>query len=455
MDLINNLLFTSRNSTAGITGKIFGPINPDFIDLPDLLPSPFLPDERGGYYAYNIEAIKEFCAVEDSDFIENSIQKHWADIINGRSYTDINPSLTNPPPDPGPTIYFSRFRTAPPAGNILEEGNLIPPYHLIYAYLVENTRSAQIFEKLLYLYTHDEKLNKATTAQDPNNRLAFQWMVNTENLFFKHLSSRSYRNVTSQFRVSPDATRRNAYFRMFGMDLAFGDMVSNGAVNFYKAEFNNQPFIILFEKFLTEIWQAYTNARNQMGPNTTDMFVIVDTAQKMQEMLMARRTTETNFNNYRYFNLSKEEYAAVVMMSWLYEVVSYDSPIVQFLRCNGNTPGERLINIGNKVGVPAHSKSEGLLDIAPPMNTLLRRIELGDYNVETEVRTIIESQTPTSSADDAQKRALGDLLLIINNWEKATGHRIKNAEAASITGSVRIHQNGVQQNGVKAQTVMN
>jgi hypothetical protein len=296
---------------------------------------------------------------------------------------------------------------------------------------------------------HDEKLNKATTSQ---NRLAFQWLINTENLFFKYLSNTSYRNVTSQFRQSPDGTRRNAYFRMFGMDLAFGDIISNGPVSFYKAEFSNQPFIILFEKFLTEIWLAYTNARNQVGANTTDMFIIVDTAQKIQEMLMARRTTETSFENYRYFNLSKEEYASVVMMSWLYEVVSYDSPIVNFLRCNGNTPGERLINIGNKVGLPAHSKSEGLLDIAPPMNTLLRRIEFGDYNVETEVRTIIESQTPASTATPAQKQALNDLLLIINNWEKATGHKIKNPES-NITGSVRIQQQGA--NGVKAQPVMN
>lgn len=441
MDLINNLIFTARNNTsAPDSATIFPPINPDFVDLPGLLPSPFLPDNRGNYFAYNVDVIQEFSALEDSDFIDDAIQKHWADMVNGRSYTSPNPPANNPPLSPDPTIYFSRFRAVPPSGQRLEKGNLIPPYHLIYAYLVENTRSTQIFERLIYLYMHDEKLNKATPAQDPNIRRAFQWMVNTENLFFKYLSNASYRNVTSQLRQSPDATRRNAYYRMFGMDLAFGDNTSNTPVSFYKSEFNNQPFIILFEKFLTEIWQAYTNARNQVGPNTTDMFIIVDTAQKIQEMLMARRTTETTFNNYRFFNLSKEEYASVVMMAWLFEAVSYDSPIVNFLRCNGNTPGERLINIGNKVGLPAHNKSEGLLDIAPPMNTLLRRIEFGDYNAEDEARTIIESQTPASTATAAQKQALNDLLLIINNWEKATGHRIKNPEA-TLNGTARVQRN--------------
>jgi len=159
---------------------------------------------------------------------------------------------------------------------------------------------------------------------------------------------------------------------------------------------------------------------------------------------MARRSTELNFDNYRYFNLSREEYAAVVAACWFYQAVSYDSPIVQFLRCNGNSPGERIINIGNKVGLPAHSKSEGLLDIAPPMNTLLRLIELGDYNPEqeTHVQTIIEAEKNGLGPDNPDRMALSDLLLIINNWEKATGHRIKNPDTAGIAGTVKIHPNG-------------
>ena len=450
MDVINNLLFTARNTTyeppkpaePANAFKVFGPVNPDFINILPELPSPFIPIDRGTYFSYNIDSIQEFSAVDDSSFIEDSIQKHWADIVNGRSYSNQQPQ--NPPMPGDTTINYSRFRSVPVAGDRLEKGNLIPPYHLIYAYLVENTRCVQIFEKLLFMYMHDEKLNKATTAQ-VQNRLAFQWMVNTENLFYKYLPNTSYRNIASDIRQSADATRRHAYFRMFGMDLAFGDAVSNNPVSYYKAEYNNQPFILLFEKFLTEIWQAYTNASNTSGANTTDMFVIVDTAQKIQEMLMSRRTTDTTFNNYRYFNLSREEFASVVMMSWLYEVVSYDSPIVNFLRCNGNTPGERLINIGNRVGLPAHSKSEGLLDIAPPMNTLLRRIELGDYspNNEAAVTTIIKSQKDNLPQTDPSRQALNDLLLIINNWEKATGHKIKNPEA-NVSGTVKVQQNGMK-----------
>jgi len=424
MDLINNLVFTALNKVG-----TFGPLNQNFFPTPPALTGPPQPANLGGVVAYNIAVIEEFCGLDDPGVIEDAIEKHWADMVIRQNYTDAGGNVV--------TTFIG-------AG-----GQRIPPYHLIYAYLVENTRAAQIFEKLVFLYLHDEKLRKATTP----NKLAFQWIINTENLFFKHLANNSYRNIASNIRSSIDATRRNAYYRLLGMDLAFGDAASNAPVPFVKAEFNNQPFIILFEKFLTEIWMAYTNARNQVGANTTDMFSIVDTAQKIQEMLMSRRTTDSDFTNYRYFNLSKEEYASVVMMSWFYEAVSYDSPVVEFLRCNGNTPGERLINIGNKVGLPAHSKSEGLLDIAPVMNTLLRRIELGDYNLpnETNVRRIIEAQSPalTPAAQPDELQALSDLLSIINNWEKATGHRIKNPEA-NITGTVK-----VQQNGIKLPPVMN
>lgn len=430
MDLINNLAFTALNKVGN-----FDALLPNFFD-PNPIFSGQVPTFRDNFFAYNFNVIEEFCASDDPDFLEDAIEKHWADMVTGRNYTD---GIVG-----GKT--FSFFSKPNPAGNppII----LLPPYHMVYAYLVENTRAAQIFERLLYLYMQDEKLNKATTSQDPQNRLAFQWIINTENLFFKYLSNTSYRNLTSQVRQSPDNTRRNAYYRMFGMDLAFGDITSNTPLNYYKADFNNQPFIILFEKFLTEIWQAYMNARNQVGPNTTDLFIIVDTAQKIQEMLMSRRTTETTFFNYRYFNLSREEYASVVMMSWLYEVLSYDSPIVNFLRCNGNTPGERLINIGNKVGLPAHNKSEGLLDIAPPMNTLLRRIEFGDFNQpnQAQVISIIESQIPGSTSPPEDQAALKDLLLIINNWEKATGHRIKNPEA-NINAGVRVQRPMSPSNG--------
>lgn len=418
MDLINNLIFAALNKTVKVTGgtpEEYPELSLRFIRNPfNPKPSP-VPSPEGDYFYYEIvPVVQKFCSIEDSEFIEDAIQKHWSDFVDQRDYA------LDPPTNSKVVSYFK-----------------YPPYHLIYAYLVENTRIAQIMEKLIYLYVHDEKLTKATTSDTSQ---AFQWIVNTENLFFKSLRNTSYRNVTSQVRSSQDAIRRNAYFRMFGMDLAFGDPVSNAPVNFHKAEHNNQPFILLFEKFISEIWQAYINVNNTSGQNTTDLSEIADTANKLEELLMSRRTSIKTFTEYRYWNLSREEYASVVMMSWFYEAISYDSPLVKFLRCNATTPGERLINIGNKVGIPAHSKSEGLLQIAPPMNTLLRRIELGEYSVDANVKEIVESQKNIPNKNDPRRLALDDLLLIINNWEKATGHKIK-TQGASLNGTVRVDQN--------------
>lgn len=416
MDIINNILFSAKNntSTPQLTTKFF--------PLPNLV-SNGDPVNRGTFYSYDLNVLNDFMTMDEVGYIDDAIQKHWADMVSLKNYIS------------GGNI-VSVFENG--IGGVIHR---IPPYHLIYAYLVENTRAPQIFQKLIEIYTQDEKLTKAT-----GNPIAFQWILNTENLFYKNLSNKSLRNISSQARTSSDEMRRNAYFRMFGMDLAFGDTQDN-PINYTKAQFNNSPFIILFEKLLREIWQGYMNANNAIGPNSTDMFAIADAASKIQEMLMSRRTTETTFENYRYFNLSKEEYASFVMMAWFYEVISYDSPLIEFLRCNGNTPGERLINIGNKVGIQAHSKSEGLLDIAGPMNTFLRRIELGEYNDQVAVRRIILSQSPVLNplGTAAEVAALNDILSIINNWEKATGHQIKNPEA-NISGSVTIQQN----NGIRA-----
>ncbi len=425
MDIINNLVFTSLNQVNGFNG-----LNPTYSLFPQVLLSNPDPINQGGFYAYDINVIEAFTSLDEPSLIDQAIQKHWADMVYGRNYADQTNTIV------------TAFRI---------NNELVPPYHLIYAYLVENTRVVQIMEKLLVLYQHDEKLQKATTA---DNRLAFQWIMNTEHLFFKYLSGFSFWNINSKIQSDAEAARRNAYFRLFGMDLAFGHMQSNAVVDYYKAEFNNQGFIVLFERFLSEIWQAYANAKNAVGPNSTDLYSICDTAQKMQEMLMSRRTTEISFENYRYFNLSRMEYASVMMMSWFYQVISYDSPLVQFMRCNGNTPGERLTNIGKKVGISAHSKAEGLLDIAPPMNTLLRRIELGDYNPdkEAQVSTIITSQANALPANNPDRMALADLLAIINNWEKATGHRIKNPEAI-INGQVQINRQPISQNGQSKSTL--
>ncbi len=366
--------------------------------------------------SYPRNVVENFIFYQDTSIIDKAIQKHWFDLNNGP--------------------------ISPIAGTNIFAPNDAPPYHLIYAYLMENTRMYQIFEKLIFLYLNDEEIG-IVSASNPAHQNAFQWIHNTENLFFKHLSNNNFRNITSQIRSSQEAVRRNAYYRMFAMDLAFE---SGGGAEYYKAKMANSEFIFLFEQFLAETWQAYINAKNAVGANTTDYQKLVDMVTKIREILLGRRgaTGSIQLSQYRFMNLSREEYASVGLFSWLYNIISYDSPLVIFLGCQANTSAERLLKIGKKVKIEAHGKSQALIDLSIPTATILRMIEFETFEVPNWLQLAIESQTPTGQplATVEQSLALVDLLTIINNWEKATGHRIKNP-SANITGSVKVQANGI------------
>jgi len=470
MDAIDNLIYCTLNQSAYPSLFISNPLQGDFEVIginepanvfPQPAPASPIPIPGGRYpsnfnvgtgiTSYHEATRMQFVTLDNTHVIEDAITKHWYDIANRVSYTDtfgqVDPTGFNFP------VYNplnSQLPPIPPAVKDVEAFVKFntPPYHLIFSYLVENTRIAQIFEKMISMYVHDEKLTKT------NNVDAFRWIMNTEALFYCNARTADRRNVNSQLRPVSEAIRRNAYQRMFAMDLAFGDQ-NNNPYSYTKAEFNNSSFITLFESFLIEFWRGFTNANNTSGQNTTDTEHLEDLARRLQELLMSRRTTDLNFDNYRYFNLSMEEYSSYVFMYWLFFIISFDSPLVDYLNCNANTPGERLINIGRKVGLTAHTKSIAILDIAQPMNLILRSTELGLFNNANFLQRIIRSLStinpivnPTPTPQEIN--ILNNMLLIINNWEKATGHKIKNPEA-SITGTVKVQQNGA---GVKQQQVV-
>lgn len=435
MEAIDNLIYTTLNECIYPSGFVSEQVSSDYqfsaLDSPSLAGGTF-PTEfsaASGVASYANDAMEDFATIDDTGIVESAVKKHWFDVANRISYTtqfgevdltgtDID--MFDPASAASPLAYV-KFNT--------------PPYHLIFSYLVENTRIVQIFEKLIWMFLHDEKLTKA----DPK---AFAWIANTESLFYKDSLSSLKPGVSSGLKPVSEAARRNAYQRLFGMDLAFGDQ-ENKSYEYVKAEFANSAFISLFENFLSEFWQGFINANNTSGQNTTDYEHLEALGRKIQEMLMSRRSTELDFTNYRYFHLSREEYSSHIFLYWLFHIISYDSPIVTYLHANANTPGERLIGIGKKVGVPAHTKSEAILDIAKPMNSILRFVELGGFNNANFLQRVIRSQAtvnPIAPAATPQETAILDnILLIINNWEKATGHRIKNPETR-INGAIKIEQ---------------
>ncbi|MBI5646907.1 MAG: hypothetical protein HY962_08230 [Ignavibacteriae bacterium] len=415
MDILDNLIYVGSHA----------PLN-----LP-MLPVPGNPTMVGStldpVYSYGLNEKMDFCSHRNPDDYDEIIRQHWFDIDDQVHYDSNGRQPWNVGVGPGQNRYTGFVRSS--------------TYHLIYAYLAENTRILQIFERFIERYLRDEEFGIAENSQ------VFNWIHTSEQLFFRNDVLR-VANVRSKLRPSFDAVRRNAYWRLFGMDLSFGDInsPSGSMLPYEKAKAGNQQFIVLFEKYISEVWQAYINARNAVGVNTTDIDSLTSMARDLQEMLQARRGS-TSGNTYADLNLSREEFNAVLITTWFTYIISDDTPVVQFLNCQSSTIGERLRKIGIKVGIPAHGKTQDLFELAGPTANILRIVEEGGILDDTSrITTIISSLIPpVPTPATPEQNIMTDLLTIINHWEKATGHRIKNPEA-NIRGTVSIAQ-GVRTNG--------
>ncbi|MGE5521478.1 MAG: hypothetical protein ACM3VS_16250 [Candidatus Dadabacteria bacterium] len=406
MDIIDNIMYAYQNVPLA-TGDM---IESDY--LPHLnIGQLFTNDPIGApvrVFNYQLPNKMQYCSYADPSIIEKSITRHWYDVNDTVRYFDPN----------GDTASDFRFSST---------------YHLIYAYLIENTRIIQIFEKVIEKYIQDEDLG---IAEDEH---VFNWLLNSEKLFFKN-DYPKVTNIRSLIRPSSDASRRNAYYRLLGMDLAFGDSNNPalaGGNNYYKAKASNRQFIPLFENFLAEVWQGYLNARNTSGPNTTDINIITELAIELRELLAARRGAGHPYANR---NLSKEEFSSVLLTSWFTFAISYDdSPLLDFMACESSSIGERLLKIGDKVGIPAHKKSQALFEMAGAASNILCALEAENVNVFADagwVTDMLSSLTP-GSPPSIQAHYMTDFLTVINNWEKATGHKIKNRES-NVVGTIRV-----------------
>jgi hypothetical protein len=280
--------------------------------------------------------------------------------------------------------------------------------HLIYAYMIENTRVYEIFRRVLHEYRHGEKLGTPQNADTQN------WLRNTEELFYSDSAPFLITNVSSHIRSDLRANRRNAYQRMFGMDLNHG--ADDGKPYPYiKAEAANSDFAATFEEFLREVWVGITYVEATASSDPTDDSKISELAEKLCDMLQSRRLGG---------NLSREEFAFVSMMSWFHLTLEFnDSPIVQSLRAEAVGVENRLFKIAERVGLPAHGLSKSFFDIADPMSRLLIQIELGTFNTASAAETLYDSRIPGSPEPD--------LRTIITHWTAITGRDVKARKVAS------------------------
>ena len=294
--------------------------------------------------------------------------------------------------------------------------------NLIYAYLIENTHIYEIIRQVLYEYVHGEKLDVPSAASQ-------HWLRATEDLFYKDAPPFTIQSLSSYIRPDLAASRRNAYWRMFGMDLNHG--IKDGRPYPYeKSQAYNGDFVTTFENLLKEVWRGIENSNNTAGANSTDNAAIANLAQHLFNMFAVRR---------RNGNLSREEYFFVATMSWLHLTVEFDSPIVVDLKATASSPEERLRLIGERVGVPAHGKSESYFRMAEPLSRIMQFLEIGVFNTSTAAPTLYARPAPPAAANPIAD----DMMTIITHWSIATGRdmkaliRVPAAQPVSTNGQVK------------------
>jgi len=276
----------------------------------------------------------------------------------------------NPPNVPVPILPASTIKPPAEQPGIKQVGanpnNFNPTNwdHLIYAYLVENTRIFDIFSKLLETYMFTERLEIPSVASQ-------NFWRNVEYLIYGDGAPAMVWTTTSRLRRDEISNRLSVYYRMFGLDLSHAAELG-AAHPFEKAENSNREFIGTFEAFGREVWRGISNARNTSGENDTDNQAIATAARRLYDMLTTRRL---------YGNLSREEFRAVSLMSFLHLAVMYDSPPVVDLKATGSSPEQRLIKLADRVGMKPHSQTKPLFDLSQPFSVLLQAIESGIFNL--------------------------------------------------------------------------
>jgi hypothetical protein len=286
-----------------------------------------------------------------------------------------------------------------------------PGFHIMYAYMIENTKIFQIFQKIITLYLTGEDL----TIPYNNKELETKpWIENSHKLFFSKAETSAWSR--SQLIDSFEAQRRGAYYSLFGLDLNHGLGENNTApFPYVRPRAFNANFIEEFESFLKLCWQMIINYNNTSNINTTDLIALQEQVDSLRKMLLSRRTTEENLDNYSYLNHSRTEYDAVVMADWFMHAISYNSPIVIEMGAEAVSAAERLNILGRKVGISPSSKTTNFLELAPLMATLLRIIELDE--VDSVYLACIANPT-------TKEYAL--INSIIYNYQLSTGRDIKN-----------------------------
>ncbi len=282
--------------------------------------------------------------------------------------------------------------------------------HLMYAYAIENTRAAQILTRVVRAFRSGEGLGIPTV---PTQR----WLDATEAVLLNAANPFGAWLSTSAARPDPEAVRRNAYYRLFGMDLAHGTD-GNAPYPFDKAEASNRSFVKIFEELLFELWRAIENVRNLVAGNTTDDDRIYRLAEQIGFMLRSRRLNAL---------LGREELAATTAMGWVELTVSSNTFVVRDLRAEASSPADRLRIIGERVRLLPHSRTNSFFAMSAELSLLLRALEAGWVTGNAQAWLLYQTSAPpgTPPLPTGQRPLGAEVRRVITEWAAASGHDLK------------------------------
>lgn len=287
--------------------------------------------------------------------------------------------------------------------------------HLVYAFLVESTGAFEVMAEVVRRLSVGETLNQL----EPDS---YQWARTTEELFFRDPPLYSIQGVLSEVRPDQRVNRRNAYWRMFGLEpphpvpsrwLRPG--VTEGSWKQDVGDGVNSTFRERWTELLRQVWLGMENANNGIGPNATDREYIATICEALRDMMGMRR---------RGGLLAREEFAHVSTMSWFHLTLSDNFAIVRDLDAQAAGPAERLEKLAARVGMTPAPRSRELFELADLMSGLLRAIELGVFSTGTAAEALYLNIGTNATL-------LTDMNRTIDLWQSATGERVKDRPSGS------------------------